>query len=485
MRRGAAVLLLLLVSIALGAQAGGGALFAAPLSPALVEAWTSTGTLNGEEWGAAVAAAGDLDGDGYDDILVGAPKYGPNREGGAFIYYGGPAGLAKAPGWQTMGEKGSRYGTAVAGIGDFNCDGYLDIAVGAPEYNNADVDSGSGAGAVYVFFGSKSGFATIPEWSVIFQQGGSNFGFAVTAAGRVNGDDCDDLLVGARRYTNGQSNEGAIFLFYGANPTPDTTPGWQAEGNQDAAGLGFSVAGIGDVNGDGYDDIAAGAPYWDSTAGTGGYDVGAVFVYYGGEDGPGAGYDLRVEGDNANARLGYSVAQGGDLNGDGLADLVAGMPGYVDAATGQVGAVLVFHGRREGLAATPSRRIAGSQSGSSFGIAVAFSDVNGDGFDDLLAGASTYTGDQSREGAVFLYLGGPGGVTGGVAWMGEGNKAETGYGLAVAGAGDVNRDGSQDFLVGAPLFRTDRNIVGRAFAYHGSPGNLFYSTYLPFLTAAP
>lgn len=481
MRRGAALLLILLVSVALGAQARGSMLFAAPLSPSLVEAWTSTGTLNGEEWGAAVAGAGDLDGDGYDDIIVGAPKYGPNREGGAFVYYGGPSGLALAPRWQSMGEKGSRYGTAVAGIGDFNCDGYADVAVGAPEYNNLEVDSGSSAGAVYVFFGGAGGLATTPGWTVVSQQGGSNFGFAVAAAGRVNGDDCDDLLVGARRYTNGQTNEGAIYLFYGANPIPNTTPGWQAEANQYAAGLGFAVAGIGDVNGDGYDDIAAGAPFWDSTA----YDTGAVFVFYGGEDGPGAGYDLRLEGDNANARLGYSVAQGGDLNGDGLADLVAGMPGYVDDVTGQAGAVLIFHGRREGPAAMPSRRIAGSQSGSSFGIAVAFSDVNGDGFDDLLAGASTYTGDQSREGAVFLYLGGPGGATGGVAWIGEGNKAETGYGLAVAGAGDVNRDGSQDFLVGAPLFRIDRNIVGRAFAYHGTPGSLFYSAYLPFLTAAP
>jgi hypothetical protein len=478
MRRGARLIFLVCLLPLAAANAARGAEPAQPLSPALVEAWYTSGTLNGEEWGAAVAGAGDLNGDGYDDILIGAPKYGPNREGGAFVYYGGAAGLAKDPGWMAMGEKGSRFGTAVAGVGDVNCDGYPDIAVGAPEYNNGTTT----AGAVFVYYGSAGGFANTSSWSHVSAQGGANVGYAVAGAGDANGDGCDDLLVGARRYTDVENNEGALILFYGTSGGPGTDPDWMVESNQLAAGLGSAVAGLGDVNGDGYADFAGGAPFWNSSEAL---DAGAVFVFYGNDPHPDTTPARHYEGAHELALLGWSVA-GANVNGDGYGDLAAGMPGFADAASGRYGAALLFHGGAAGLGETADRTLYGDQPASGYGRAVAGAgDVNADGYGDLIVGANAYTGDQSKEGAVFLHLGGAGGVAPAVAWMGEGNKADTDYGSVAAGAGDVNGDGCDDFLVGAPLFRMERVIVGRAYAYHGTEGSLFYTNYLPFLTAAP
>lgn len=482
MRRGVKLLIVLCMGVVAAAATR---LHASPLSPALTEAWTSWGTISGEEWGGAVAGAGDVNGDGYDDIVVGAPKYGPNREGGAFVYYGGPAGLptgqpttAADANWGSTGEKGSRYGNAVAAAGDLNCDGYDDLAVGAPEFNNGTTTSG----AVFIFYGSEDGLAELDDWRYVSEQSSANLGYAVAGAGDVNRDGCDDLLVGVRRYSNVESNEGALFLFYGSEDGLAGEPDWYVEGTQPYANLGSAVAGLGDVNGDGYDDIAGGAPFWSGSA----EHAGALYVYYGGASGLELMRRWSVEGTAKDANLGWSVATAGDVNGDDLADLVAGMPGHVDEEAGEYGAVLLFHGRAGGLGPAASLVLYGDQPLSHYGWAAAGTgDMNSDGYGDLLTGASRYTRDQSKEGAVFLHLGGPDGLASGPAWVGEGNKADADFGYAVAGAGDVNGDGGSDFLVGAPLFRNERIIVGRAYAYHGAAGNLFYSTYLPFLISTP
>lgn len=476
--------LLGLLAVALAARRP---LEAAPLSPALAESWSSVGTVNGEEWGSAVATAGDVNADGYDDILVGAPKYGGEREGGAFIFYGGPGGLrnpdpkevaAEAADWRSTGEKGSRYGAAVAGAMDLNCDHIDDVAIGAPEHKNGTTT----AGAVFVFYGSRDGLPAEPDWSYEFSQADANFGYAVARAGDANHDACDDLLVGARYYENGQENEGAIFLFYGeegglaANEPPD----WKAEGPGEGSAFGAAVGGLGDVNGDQIDDFVGGAPF----AGAAGMPhAGALLVFYGSPAGPALNANWQVFGEQADASLGFSAGPAGDVNGDGLGDILGGMPGYGDAPYEDYGVALVFYGQADGPDENTGVRLVGEQIGSGYARAAAgVGDMNGDGYDDVVVGAPTYTGDQSKEGAVFLYLGGESGLRTEWSWSTQGDKADTDFGAAVAGAGNVNGDFSADFLAGAPVYFVQTVPVGRAAAYYGVSGSQFYSSYIPFIT---
>lgn len=483
--RAVLLVLLCLLAVALAARQP---LEAASQSAALSESWHSLGAINGEEWGGAVAGAGDVNGDGYDDILVGAPKYGSDREGGAFAFYGGPDGLrapardevaAEIADWRSTGEKGSRYGAALAGAGDLNCDGFGDIVVGAPSHKNETTT----AGAVFVFYGSAGGLPAEPDWYHVFDQAGAEFGYSVAGAGDANDDGCDDLLVGARYYENGQENEGAILLFYGSDSGLGAAPDWKAEGPGPGAAFGTAVGGLGDFNGDGIDDFVGGAPFAD---GPGMPQAGALLVFYGSSSGPTAHANWQVFGEQADANLGFSAGAAGDVNGDGFGDLLGGMPGYGDVVYQDYGVALVFHGERGEADQIPDARLVGEQVGSGHARAAAgVGDVNADGYDDILVGAPTYTGDQSKEGAIFLYLGGEAGLSTQWSWSTQGNKADTEFGMAVAGAGNVDGDFGDDFLAGAPLFREATMIVGRAAAYYGLSGSQFFSVYVPFVTHTP
>lgn len=156
-------------------------------------------------------------------------------------------------GWWGMGASTSvYYGTSVAGIGDVNGDGYDDIAVGAPS-------SSTYAGAVYVYHGSASGPATTYSKLITFTTSYSYFGTALAGAGDVNADGYDDLVVGADEYTSGSTDEGAVLVYHGSASGLPSTYNTKIEANSSYAYLGGAVAGAGDVNGDGYDDIVVGA----------------------------------------------------------------------------------------------------------------------------------------------------------------------------------------------------------------------------------
>src|SRR6185503_14898712 len=185
-------------------------------------------------------------------------------------------------------------------------------------------------------------------------QGTSEFG-AVAGAGDVNGDGYADVIVGASRYDNGQTDEGAAFLFRGsasgiasANPS---SPGVQMlESNLQDGVRGYSVAGAGDVNGDGYSDVIVGAPYYNSGQGV---FEGAAFVFLGSASGltttsPGLG-TAQLEGNQASGQFGKSVAGAGDVNGDGYADVIVGTDSY-NAGLSFEGAAFVFHGGISGIA---------------------------------------------------------------------------------------------------------------------------------------
>lgn len=445
-----------------------------PLDPS----WYVESDQSSANLGYAVSATGDLNGDGYNDILVGSIKYTADayKGGAVFAYYGGRSGPGATPDW-TLGcdQSGAELGTAVSIAGDLNGDGYDDAAVSAPRYNTGQTR----AGRVYIFYGSATGLSAAPDLTLDGDQSEAAFGVSLAGAGDVNGDGYDDLLVGAKWHSDQAENEGGAFLFYGGADGIEAAPGWARFGGQANAALGAAVAGAGDVNDDGYGDVLLGAPRYD-LGDPAWADAGAVYLYAGGATGPAPVPLWQKTGPEADAAFGAALA-GGDVNGDRRADLLIGAPGQDGESTLDAGAAYLFLGQPDGVGGDPHWSVAADQSFSHYGAALAIADVNNDGWGDLLVGASQYTQDQSREGVAFVYLGHAVAPTPAPVWTAAGDKAETGFGAALSG-GDVNRDGYADLLVGAPTFRNQTDIRGRAFLYNGRSYPVATTTlYLPLI----
>ncbi len=452
----------------------------------VLSSWYAEGDENGADYGYAVAA-GDVNGDGYDDVIVGAPKHsgGAYKGGSVFVYYGAAEGLPNQFDWTLSSDlQGAAFGGAV-GAGDFNGDGYDDIIIGAPEYNF----SFSQAGRVYVVYGSSSGLSETADWIFDGTRKDENVGCAVASAGFVNDDLYEDIVIGARRHEVNNVEAGATFVFYGqAGGLTQTSPDWTALGSQSGADFGAAVNSAGDVNNDGYDDIIVGAPNFAHEH----IGEGAAYLYLSGVSGLDVSgvYDWMVEGNQEDAHLGASVSGAGDVNGDAYADIVIGAPGYTGAVADE-GAAFVFHGSGAAppLGETADWTAVSGQAYSGFGGAVGCAgDVNNDGFDDVIVGANLYNenpeeGQNSREGAAFVFWG----MIGGLQEVGAtavGDKAETELGFSVNSAGDVNGDGYADFMAGAPKYmHLDKTVLGRTYVYFGSKRIFILNrVYLPLIT---
>ncbi len=438
------------------------ALLISPTLQALILAWSVTGNLPSAEYGYAIAAAGDVNGDGRADLIVGSPKYESDiyTGGAAFVYHGYNGGLSDQPNWTGGSDlKGARYGFAAASAGDINHDGYDDIIIGAYRYNNGQSEEGR----VYLYLGSADGLHPEPAWQFESDQKEAHLGYAVASAGDVNNDGFDDVLVGARWYQETLVSEGAAFLFFGSADGLSDTPDWTAVGGQAGAAFGTAVAAAGDTNHDGYDDILIGAPFFDNTL----ENAGAAYLFLGSETGPGNGAAWQATGSQAGDLFGSALAAG-DFNDDNASDLLVGGPHSSDDVDDE-GGVFLYLGSSSGLmSSTAVWSTFGGQAGALFGTAVAVGDVNGDALADILVGAPNCTQDQSNEGCVFLYLGMPGSVSATTSWTSQGNKADTAYGISTAVIGSVNGDGYDEIAVGAPQYRFDRDLVGRAFVYYGA-----------------
>jgi FG-GAP repeat/FG-GAP-like repeat len=447
------------------------------------------------DFGVSVAGAGDVNGDGFADVVVGAWHYessaGEADEGAAFVYWGAAAGIANgvpATAATTLqsNQVSPDFGCSVAGAGDVNGDGYSDVVIGAQYY-----DAGSGeVGAAFVFTGSATGIVSAgvagAAATLVGTQLSSGFGRSVAGAGDVNGDGYADIVVGAYGQDWSGSGEGAAFVFLGSAAGIASGSAASAaatiHGVQSGGALGFVVAGAGDVNGDGYGDLAVNVLGYQS----GEVEEGAVLVFLGSAagiaSGGAGGAATTLEGNQVNALFGYSVAGAGDVNGDGYGDLLAGALLY-DSGGVDRGAAFVFLGSSTGIAsgvpASAATTLVGSQSFAGFGASVASAgDVNGDGFADVLVGASGQTLGEVNEGAVFLFLGSGSGVASGgpasAAATLEGNQAGASFGGAIASAGDVNGDGYADIVVGAYRYDSEPALVdeGAAFVFLGSQSGI-------------
>ncbi|MFZ5916654.1 MAG: integrin alpha [Chloroflexota bacterium] len=446
--------------------------------------WSVEGDQQGGDLGAAVATAGDFDGDGYADVVIGVPVYDKDasNDGAVLVFFGSGSGLGDMPpDWAVgSGNQGSRFGCSVGAAGDVNQDGFDDLVVGAQDFNNGVTRTG----AAFVFYGApRSSLSATPAWSYVSDQQDSQLGVSVGAAGDVNGDGYADIIVGARWYDDGQTNEGAALVFFGSDAGPSDVADWMIEGDQSGASLGSSVATAGDVNGDGYSDVIVGAPYYDCAAGE---DAGAVFVYLGSATGLSQSAGWWFCGAQAGGWLGAAVSTAGDINGDGYADVIVGAPHY-DGDQADVGAMLAFYGSPSILPATPNWQAEGAETGWSFGASVgAAGDVNGGGYDDIIVGAPYLTRDQAREGGAFVFRGSAIGLFGSAFWQGEGNKSETEFGASVGAAGDVDGDGYADVIIGAPEFKKNTIRYGKALVHFGAQAQDpdLASVYLPLIWRA-
>ena len=245
--------------------------------------------------GYSVSSAGDVNGDGYSDVIVGVRYYdnGQTDEGAAFVYHGSATGLSTTASSQLESNQASaQMGWSVSSAGDVNGDGYSDVIVGARLYDNGQ----SNEGAAFVYHGSASGLNTTHSSQLERNQANAHMGTSVASAGDVNGDGYSDVIVGAFLYDNGQTDEGAAFVYHGSSSGLSTTASSQLERNQANARMGRAVSSAGDVNGDGYSDVIVGAYAYDN----GQTNEGAAFVYYGNAGG-GMRNNLRLYDDNLSS----------------------------------------------------------------------------------------------------------------------------------------------------------------------------------------
>ncbi|MES2639199.1 MAG: FG-GAP-like repeat-containing protein [Myxococcota bacterium] len=401
---------------------------------------TVTGEPDGNKLGYVIGPAGDVDADGYADVLVTAPGY-ESSTGAAFLFHGSATGLLDEPTTTLVAAGASQFGYAAAALGDSDADGYDDVAIG--HYGQFETPS-----VVRVYHGSASGLEPAPRVSVtLATDATSTFGNALAGPGDVNGDGYDDLVVGD---VSSSARVGAGYVFLGSASGIRTSSYTVLARGLTTRGLGDYVGRAGDVNGDGYADVLVGQPSHESS-------TGRVVVYLGSSTGVDETADTILLGEATGNWFGISFDAAGDLDGDGFDDVIVGEP------RSGLGRALVFHGSASGLSATPAATITGTTTNDTFAYVLAGAgDLDGDGYDDVVV-LDTGTGSS---GIVGIYGGSASGLdtTARRTLSSRDPTQIDGYGFTLGRAGDVDGDGFDDLLIGAA--GDDRN-AGRVDLHLG------------------
>jgi hypothetical protein len=336
-----------------------------PMSARVLE-----GTVPGDDFGQSIASAGDVNGDGYGDLIVGAgAPLGRSNDGYARVYFGGPMGISGEPAILVEGRSGDCFGSSVAGVGDMDGDGYGEIAVGVRGANG-------GAGLVRLYRGRSSGLDTTP---VATFAGTNLFGAVLSATGDLNGDRRADLVIGALT-----ANQATVL--FGRATIDDFLPNQSLTVTSPVVrtnGFGSTVAGVGDVNGDGFLDVAVGAAEAEVN---GASNAGMVRVFAGSVGGVQRVPLVEVDGVIPLTKLGAALA-GGDINGDGFSDVLIGAP-EDDQTSTDSGAVRVVFGASAMPGQMQTNVGIDLMGAARFGSAVsAAGDSDGDGLVDFIVAA--------------------------------------------------------------------------------------------------
>ena len=482
---------------------------------------TSGFILNGiaayDQSGFSVSSAGDINGDGIDDLIIGASFASPNgdRSGQSYVVFGNSTGFSATLDLSTLnGTNGfilngiaayDQSGNSVSSAGDVNGDGIDDLIIGA----FGAEPNGSYSGQSYVVFGNSTGFSATLDLSTL--NGTNGFilngiaardysGTSVSSAGDVNGDGIDDLIIGATGADPNGSQSGQSYVVFGKStglsPTLDLstlngTNGFILNGIATYDFSGNSVSSAGDVNGDGIDDLIIGA----FGASPNGSQSGQSYVVFGNSTGWGATLDLStlngtngfaINGIAANDLSGNSVSSAGDVNGDGIDDLIIGARD-ADPNGSSSGQSYVVFGNSTGFSATLNLSTLNGTNGfilngiaifDQSGISVSSAgDVNGDGIDDLIIGATGADPNGSSSGQSYVVFGNSTGfsatlnlstLNGTNGFAINGIAVFDNSGRSVSSAGDVNGDGIDDLIIGAYTASPYGSSSGQSYVVFGN-----------------
>jgi hypothetical protein len=431
-------------------------------TPTLKTLWFNSNQSTYANFGGSVNSAGDVNGDGFDEVLIGSSGHweGQVGEGAAFLYFGSAAGPVDSPGWSVQSNQtGWGMGGSVDTAGDVNGDGYDDILVSVEGYSQGE----SGEGAVFAYYGSPEGLATTPDWIAESNLASMGFGTSISTAGDVNNDGYDDVIIGTRYCDNGQTDEGCIYIYMGSASGLRSSPARVVDSDMANAGFGYCVDGAGDVNGDSYDDVLVTSYNYIF----GQLNGGKAYLLIGGPNGLNPPPSWVRESGLVMDGYGISCAGAGDVNGDGYADILVGATGD-DINDLIEGKAYLYLGSSTGPSLQPDWVSQAGDVTSSFGASVStIGDFNSDGYDDIVVGDPSYYFPESRSiaGAVFVYFGSSSGPAVNPSFSFSGGLNNSAFGYAIGRAGQVNNDTYADFVVGAPRWWNP----GRALLVFGAP----------------
>lgn len=412
-----------------------------------------SGEAAGDWFGWRANNAGDFNGDGYDDIIVGARSSDgvADEAGRAYVYSGRTEALLLLVNGEAEGD---RLGTSVDGAGDVNQDGYADVIIGA--YRNGI--SGTHSGRVYVFYGGEvitPDTVSAADADMILDgwAANDNFGWEVAGIGDVDGEPGPDLLIGARQQSGDE--QGKAYVYSGQ--TGDMV--YSYSGESPGQIFGYSVASAGDFNNDGTDDFMVGAlTYYTGID----YYCGRVYIY--------SGFDgsllVTITGDAEWNYFGGDVSSAGDLNGDGFADVIIGAP-LNDTGEPNGGTAYVFNGYGgpfpgDLTTASASMVFTGTADLSLQGWSVSYTrDMNGDGVNELVVGEPQQPGYNLLTGRVHIYSG----ADGTELYMLSSETRNDMFGRWVCGSELSTSPHPLDLIVGAHLSDSGGSDAGRVYAY--------------------